>query len=297
MTRLTHLGEITMQHGEGTFQGWGGLDLYYQRWLPKQPVQAIVGIVHGLGGHSGLFKNVVQCLVPQGYGIYGLDLRGHGRSPGQRGYISRWQEFREDVNHFLQLIQSHHPGVPCFLWGHSLGGVIALDYALHHGEKLQGVIVTAPALGPVGIPRLRMAIGRLLSWSWPRFSLTTGLSGIPGSRDPNVVEAMAQDPLRHLRGTARLATEFLSAKTWVQTHAANLQIPLLVLHGGADQVALPEGSRMFFEQLTYPDKERYEYDGGYHEIHDDINRQEVFADLSYWLDRHLATPYCSLRVS
>ena len=169
-----------MQHDEGTFQGWGGLNLYYQRWLPQQPVQAVVGIVHGLGGHSGLFKNVVQCLVPQGYGIYGLDLRGHGRSPGQRGYIGRWQEFREDVNHFLQLIQSHHPGVPCFIWGHSLGGVIALDYALHHGEKLQGVIVTAPALGPVGIPRLRMAIGRLLSWSWPRFSLTTGLSGIPG---------------------------------------------------------------------------------------------------------------------
>lgn len=276
-----------MQHDEGTFEGTGKLKLYYQRWQPDGLIRATVGIVHGLGGHSGLFETAVQTLVPQGYQIYGFDLRGHGRSPGQRGYLHRWSEFRQDVHHFVQLIQQETVDRPCFLWGHSLGGVIVLDYALHHADGLQGVIASAPALGPVGISPVRMVIGRLLSWIWPRFSLKTGLNHIPGSRDPRVVAAQTQDPLRHLHGTARLATEFLAAKAWVQDHASELQLPLLILHGSADLVADPGGSRAFFERVVFPDKERYEYDGAYHEIHDDINREEVLADVTGWLERYL----------
>jgi alpha-beta hydrolase superfamily lysophospholipase len=285
--QLSELGAITIQHGEGLFNAAEGFSLYYQSWLPTQPIQAVVVIVHGLGGHSGLFSNVVKALVPQGYGVYSFDLRGHGRSPGQRGHINRWAEYSADLDHFLAMVKEEW-SVPCFLMGHSLGGVIALDYAMHQPEALAGIIVSAVPLSN-GVSMLRLVLGRLLSRLWPRFSLTTGLQHVPPSRDPAVVIAYNHDPLRHCQGTARLATEFLETVKGVQTHADQLRLPLLMLHGQADTVALPDHSRTFFESLTLPDKTWKLYAGGYHELHDDINHEQVLADLTHWLNQHLLT--------
>ena len=280
-----------MQHREGTFKGAGELDLYYQCWRPSGQRRAILIIVHGLGGHSGLFNNLVDSLVPQGYEIYGFDLRGHGRSPGQRGHITTWAHFREDLGRFLSWVDAHTPKLPRFLLGHSLGGAIALDYILHYPNGLQGVIATAPAVGKVGVSPVRMTIGRILSCLWPSFSLNTGIAQGACSRDPAVVAAYAQDPLRHTKGSARLVTEFFTTTAWIQSHIANLQAPLLIMHGGADRVTSSEGSCAFFQQVKFSDKERREYPESYHELHSDINYQEVVADLSNWLERHLQTRY------
>ena len=286
-----------IRHHEGAFESSSALSLYYQAWLPKAPLRAVTCIVHGLGGHSGMFSNVVGHLTPQGYGIYGLDLRGHGRSPGQRGYINNWRDFRSDVQSFLHLIAERHPGLPIFIWGHSLGGLVVLDVVLRcpsEAASLSGIIITAPALGPVGVSPIRMAIGRLLSRLWPRFSLDNGLTTIPGSRDPVVVQQLLNDPLSHHRGTARLATEFSKTARWVRSHASDVNLPILILHGGADRITCPQGSRTFFEQIQFPDKERKEYKGGYHEIHADINYCDVLADAGHWLDSHLpAIPMAS----
>ncbi|MBW4425387.1 MAG: lysophospholipase [Nostoc desertorum CM1-VF14] len=275
---------------EGTFQGVGGLDLYYQSWHPEGKVRAILAIVHGLGGHSDRYSNVIQHLIPKQYAIYALDLRGHGRSPGQRGYINAWSEFREDLRAFLQLIQTQNPGRPIFLLGHSLGGMIVLDYILRYPQQasvLQGAIALAPTLGKVGVSPVRVLLGRMLSRVWPRFTLNTGIDMSAGSRDQQVVAAIAQDTLRHTLATARLATEFFATVDWINAHAADWQLPLLILHGGADRVALPAGSDIFYQQVTCTDKLRIEYPGAYHEIQSDLNYQEVMADLEDWLERHL----------
>lgn len=276
-----------MKHIEGNFKGYGGLNLYYQSWHPQGQVQAVVVIVHGLGSHSGLFNNVVHYLVSQSYVVYALDLRGHGRSPGQRGYINAWAEFREDLSAFLQQIQEQEPSCPYFLWGNSLGGAIVLEYALRFSKGLQGVIVTAPALGRVGLSPLKISIGLLLSRVWPRFSLKVGIDHSAISRDQSVVSAYAQDPLRHDYGSARLATEFFAAADWINSHASDLQIPLLLLHGSADRVTFPESSWAFCERVTFPDKECYEYPGSYHDLHVDINYREVLVDIGRWLEQHL----------
>lgn len=276
-----------MKHIEGTFQGAKGLSLYYQSWSPQNRAKAIVAIVHGLGSHSGQFDNAVQYLIGKGYGVYAFDLRGHGRSPGQRGHINSWAEFREDLNAFLQLIREREPDCPRFLWGHSLGGAIALDYALRFPEVLQGVIVTAPAIGRIGVSPMKIAIGRLLSQVYPRFSLKSGIDREASSRDPNAVSAYAQDTLRHEYGSARLATEFLETVNWIQSHGSDLRLPLLILHGSADRVTHPDSSWAFCMQVTFPDKECYEFPGSYHDLHIDINHHEVFANLGEWLERHL----------
>lgn len=276
-----------MKNIEGTFKGSGGLSLYYQSWHPQGEVPAVVVIVHGLGAHSGLFAPAVQHLISQGYAIYALDLRGHGRSPGQRGHINAWTEFREDLSAFLQWIHLQEPDCPCFLWGHSLGGAIVLDYALRSPKGLQGIIVTAPALGRVGVSRLKIAMGRIFSRVYPRFSLRVGLDRSASSRDPSIVSTYAQDPLQHEYGSARLATEFFAAARWIKNHASDLQIPLLLLHGSADRITLPESSWNFCQRVTFPDKECYEYPGSFHDLHIDINYQEVLTDIGNWLERHL----------
>ncbi|MEH2263410.1 alpha/beta hydrolase [Nostoc sp.] len=276
---------------EGRFQGVGGLDLYYQRWHPQGKVRAILTIVHGLGGHSDRYSNIIQHLIPKQYAIYALDLRGHGRSPGQQGYISAWSEFREDLGAFLQLIQTQNPGCPIFLLGHSLGGVIVLDYILRCPQQasvLQGAIALAPTLGKVGISPIRVLLGKMLSRVWPRFTLNTGIDISAGSRDPQVLAGIAQDTLRHTLGTARLATEFFATVDWINAKAGDWQLPLLILHGSADRVALPAGSEIFYQRINYTDKLRIEYPGAYHEIQRDLNYREVMVDLEDWLERHLA---------
>ncbi|MEM9165153.1 MAG: alpha/beta fold hydrolase, partial [Cyanobacteria bacterium P01_F01_bin.4] len=217
--QLTNLGAVTIQHSEGLFNGAGGFSLYYQSWLPTDTVRAVMVIAHGLGGHSSLFGNVIKALVPQGIGVYSFDARGNGRSPGQRGYINRWDEYRADLAHCLALVRTQWPDQPCFLMGHSLGGIIALDYAMRHPKDLAGLVVTAAPLGTSGVVGVRLAIGRVLSRIWPRFSLSTGLEHVPPCRDRKVVIAYAHDPLRHCQGTARLATEFLQTNRWLQRHA------------------------------------------------------------------------------
>lgn len=274
---------------QGTFKGTDGLELYYQSWHPEGQVRAILVIVHGLGGHSGLYGNIVQHLIPKNYAVYAFDLRGNGRSPGQRGYINAWAEFREDLQAFVQLIKTQYPEQPLFLLGHSVGAVIVLDYVLRSPSEsdVQGVIALAPALGKIGVPPFKLALGRLLSRVWPRFSLSTSIDLSTASSDPAVIAAYAQDPWRHTQGNARFSTEYLATVAWIQEHAADLQLPLLILHGGADQVALPEGGCAFFQRVTILDKERREYPGVYHEIQNDRNYQEMLTDLDNWLERHL----------
>lgn len=279
-----------MQHHQDRFFGADGLSLYYQCWRPLTSAKAVMVIVHGLGGHSDLFSHVVDYFVPRDYVVYALDLRGHGRSAGQRGHIFAWQEFRDDLRLFLHCIRQQEAlHLPLFLYGHSLGALISLDYLLQEPGAANGAIASAPPLGDVGVSPLRLSIGRLLSWIWPRFSLGTGLEPEIGSRDATVNHAYETDPLRHGRGTARLATEFLATVERLHAQASKLAVPLLILQGGEDKIAFPEGSRRFFANVAGSDKTLQEYPDAYHELHEDLNYLEVLQDVENWLDRHLSS--------
>ena len=278
--------KMTIHNREGTFQGANGIELYYQSWHPQALAKAVLVIVPGHGGHSGTFTRMVKYLVEQNYIIYSFDLRGNGRSPGQRGYINSWVEFRADLTAFLNLVTSKESAFPLFVIGQSMGGTIVLDYVLRESDRLQGLILMAPALG-LGVSAWKLGLGKILSWIWPRFALDTGIDLSAGSRDREMVAAFGRDPLRHSQGTARLATELLNTINWINDRATKLKVPLLILHGGTDRVTLPENSRLFWERLTLADKERREYPDSYHELHNDLNYQEVLTDIEDWLNRHL----------
>lgn len=272
-----------MQHETGTFIGRGGVTLFRQAWLPDRPPRATLINLHGLGDHSALYPALPEYFIPHGIAIHAFDLRGHGRSGGQRAYLDDWNDYREDLDTFIGIVAERSAGRP-FLLGNSLGGLAVLDYALHHGSRLSGVIAAAPALGEVGVPRVLMAAGRILSRVWPRFSLRTGmkLSGI--SRDPAAVRAVIDDPLFHSVGTARLSTEVVATIERVQRLAPSLEVPVLLLHGGGDTMVSPEGTRAFFARLTAPDRELIEYPGAYHALFADLDAPRVLADLRRWID-------------
>lgn len=277
-----------MIHSEDTVRGYAGVNLYYQRWLPDTTPRAALAIVHGFGEHSGRYTNVIHRLVPAGYALYALDLRGHGRSPGQRGYVNRWTDYREDVGAFVRLVGEREAGRPLFLMGHSVGGLIVLEYAEQHPDGLRGVIASAPVLGQPGVSPALLTVARLLSRVAPRFSLNVGLDVTAISRDPAVVEAYRKDPLVHGKGTPRLSTELAGAVARTQAGAATWTLPLLIIHGAADRVAPAAASRAFFERVPATvDKVRVEIAEGYHEPHNDTSKQQALDILQDWLDRHV----------
>ena len=276
-----------MEHTESRFRGIGGLELYAQSWRPDGRPRAALAILHGHGEHSGRYGNVFEYFTPRGYALHAFDLRGHGRSLGQRGHIRDWSDYRNDTRAFLGFVSEREPGLPLFLYGHSLGGLIVLDYGLHHTEGLKGAIVTGPVLGPPQIPAILLALSKALSRAWPTLSMNSGLDPSAISRDPVVVKAYVEDPLVHSKGTPRLGAEMLRTAEWAQEHAADWRLPLLIVHGGDDHLSPSAFSRQFFEKLTIPDKKRIEIPGGFHEPHNDLAKAAVFADIERWLEAHL----------
>ena len=276
-----------MQHTENTFTGHDGLELYYQSWRPDTAPKATLIIVHGLGDHSGRYLNLVTPLVADNYAIYAFDNRGHGRSPGQQGHAADFAEFRQDVVVFQKLVVEKEGKRPLFLMGHSLGGLIVLDTVLHDSSGLTGVIASAPALDTGGVSAVLVTASKVLSRVWPTLSVATGLEVAAISRDPDVIKAYQSDPLVHGKGTPRLATGSSATMAWCQENAAQLQIPILMIHGTADRITSPVSSREFFDKLTVPDKTYIAYDGGYHESLNDTHHVQAAADIQNWLDAHI----------
>lgn len=277
--RSSNLQECESVH----FEGAGGCRLFRRIWRPAGPSRAILINLHGLGDHSGLYPTLVEHFITRGFSVHGPDLRGNGRSPGQRAYIARWEVFREDLGRFVELVRSEEPNLPVFLLGNSLGGLIVLEYALHRPEGLRGVIAASPPLGRIGIPAPLLALGRVMSRVLPRFALRTGMDLGGLARDPAVAATLLSDPLFHRWGTARLSTEVVAAIERVQAGAPRFPLPVLVLHGGADRMVLPDGSRTFIRNVGHPDRQLLEYPEGYHVLFADIDHERVLADVERWI--------------
>lgn len=275
-----------MQHSEGTFAGTGGLELYYQCWRPESNARAVVAIVHGVGEHSGRYMNVVGPLVEDGYAVYGYDQRGHGASPGRRVHIDRWTQYREDLDAYVSMIAKREPGRPIVVYGHSMGSLVVLDYVLQQPKGLAGAIISGTATEPsgVGSPAL-VATARVLSKVAPRFSVDLGLRPAALTRDPVALEAYRTDPLVTSRATARWGAESLDTVARIKEGMASIDIPLLVLHGEADQLNMVEGSRVLVETVTCTDKTLHVYPDVCHEPHNDLGHEQVASDIKTWLAR------------
>lgn len=279
-----------MLHKEYEFETHDGLKLYGQCWLPDGQIKANLVVVHGIGEHSSRYADFAAWFVPAGYAVHAFDHRGHGRSPGVRGYIKNWAEFREDVRVYLTYVLEHYPDFPTFLLGHSMGGLVVLDYGLHYGERLQGLVASGPILmqGP-GSSAFLLFLAKLIKPFLPKLQLNNSLDAQGLSRDPAVIQSYQVDPLVHSFATPSLGVALNNTMLDTMAHADEWRadLPLLIVHGGADPICAPEGSARFFANVSAKDKTRHEYPEYRHEVFNEIDREKVLGDVRDWLDAHL----------
>jgi alpha-beta hydrolase superfamily lysophospholipase len=245
----------------------------------------VVCLVHGLGEHSGRYVHVVGSLIQAGYTLISFDIRGHGKSEGQRGHIPSYDALMKDVSSLLEVVNEQFPQLPFFLYGHSLGGNLVLNYVLRCQSHLKGVIVTAPwlrlAFEP---PAFKIALGKITNYIWPSFSQKNGLDTKALSHVPEVVYAYENDPLVHDRISARMFISIYQAGYWALEHASEFSLPLLLVHGGDDKIISVEASREFAGKITENGTFKI-WDNLYHEIHNEPEKEEVFKFLIDWLDK------------
>ena len=266
-----------MKNETATFETSGGLTLFEQRWSPDGPSRAVVAIVHGYAEHSGRYEWTAARLTARGYAAEALDLRGHGRSGGERVFVNSFDEYFDDVERFLARVRERNPGLPVFLFGHSMGGGVVAGFTIARKPALAGVLLSGAAmLGP------RPAAGPGPS-NPPRPPGPLPASTI--SRDPAVVAAYESDPLVY-RGAPRTdrAAAMGAAYDLVQKGMESITLPLLIMHGTGDLLVPFAGSRVLMERAASKDKTLKLYEGLYHEILNEPEKDQVVADILAWLD-------------
>lgn len=254
---------------------------------PGEKLRAIVIFVPGLGDHIQRYNHWIEMLSGEGIGFTGMDLPGHGRSEGVRGNIKSFAQTDEMLDILLENVSNTFPGVPVFLYGHSLGGGIVLDYILRKTPAVKGAIVTAPWLKLTFEPdKFKVALASIMKNILPGLIQPSGLAVDHLSHDRDVVERYKADPLVHDKISVSLFHSAMSAGKATLKNAEELKIPLLLMHGGDDLICSPEGSRIFASKTSLAELKIW--DGGYHEIHNEPFKADVFAYLMKWINRMLA---------
>ncbi len=278
-----------MKHQTGTFKTSDGWTIYYQSWVPDAPT-AIVILAHGYAEHSGRYEHVSEALLQQGYAVYALDHRNHGRSDGEKGYVENISALVDDLNQFITQTKKAHPELPTVLLGHSMGGVISLHYAINHPKQIDLLVLSAPYLIDGGnVSPLLIRLSKIIATLFPRLPIKA-IDSSTVSRDPAVVKDYDQDPLNSRNKVrARSGLELVSAGPLAFRRANEIQLPILIMHGDADSIASVDGSRKLNDLVTSKDKSLRIYNGLYHEIMNEPEKEQVLADIIQWLKTRIKT--------
>lgn len=263
-----------------------GFQIYSQSWQPNAPKASIV-LIHGYAEHSDRYSVIAQHLTHQGFAVYALDLRSHGRSQGQRGLIQQFDQFQLDLDTCWQTIPKTRP---IFLLSHSMGSIAALIFALKNQSALAGLITSATILAiDQDVSELRVQTVTKVSTFLPKLPVAR-IDSHTISRDPNVVQIYNTDPLvYHKAVPAKTAVELFRAVRQVRTQLSHFSLPMLILHGTADRLAPMQGSQMLYAGISSTDKSLKLYEHLYHEVLNEPERDSVLADITVWLKTRLVT--------
>jgi len=273
---------------EERFKTGDGLGIFYRSWRPATDTRGVVVIVHGFNAHSGYYAWAAGQLAGAGLAVYALDLRGRGQSDGERFFVETFADYVADVASFVTLVKSREPGLPVFLLGHSAGGIVACLYTLDHQQQLSGLICESFAFR-LPAPDFALAVLKGLSHLAPHAHVLH-LKNEDFSRDPNVVAAMNADPLiAHETQPTKTVAQLVLADERLNQEFSRITLPVLILHGTADKAAKPTGSQTFFDNVGSIDKTLKFYDGHVHDLLNDIDKQEVMADITTWTGARLTT--------
>ena len=277
---------MAIRRTEGSFEAGAGRRLFRRSWLPDAAQRAVV-LVHGFAEHSGRYEGMGSWLAERGCAVHAYDHRGHGRSVGPTNYVDSFDDYLDDLGFLLEQVRAEHPGLPLTLIGHSMGGLVTLAFLRERRPEIACAVTSGPALvlaAPLGGAKLVLA--RVLRHVAPRLLLDSGLPSNGLSRDPEVQRLYDEDPLVDTRSTPALGLEMMQGIERTAEGGADVEVPLLMLHGGDDPLCSPEGSRRFFETLpagSAPPSRLHVYPGLLHEIFNEPEREEIFAEILDWV--------------
>lgn len=265
-----------------------GLTLHGITWKPDGTPKAGILLVHGIGEHIGRYLHVAEVLTNAGYELMAFDLRGHGKSEGIRGHAPSYGLLMDDINRGISIMHENLPGLPIFLYGHSLGGNLALYYSVTQSNHLTGLIATSPALGvTVPIPPAKMFVGKIMYKVFPSFLMKNGLDTNDLSRDPKVGSAYTNDPLVHPYTSARLGLDLINSGKFIIDNAKNVHFPILLMQGTSDKLVSPALTHEFAIQARADLVTYKEWPGYYHELHNEPDKDEVFKTILDWINAKL----------
>lgn len=278
--------KIAVNHRDNSWKTEDGSLLFVQLWEPERNMRGVINLIHSLGEHSGRYAKWAARLADEGFVVRAFDLRGHGRSSGKRGHASNYNKLIRDVGQFVDQAREEYPGLPVFLYGHSFGANLILNYMIRHVNNLDGIIITSPWFESIRtFSKLMISLYTYLSILVPGILLHNRIKLEDLSRDLRVVHSYRTDPLIHDRISLRLLIDNYQAGKQASTSIYKINSPMLVMHGTEDHVTSCKASRKFVQNAG--NKTRFiEWPGCYHELHNDMDKDEVFKSILQWLDEY-----------
>lgn len=281
--------QMTIHTDEGalTQRSVPGPALYFNATMPEGTPKAVVALIHGYADHGARYLHFMGALAEHGIGSVAIDMRGHGRATGPRGYCGRFEEFLDDASELARITTERAKGAPLFLMGHSFGGLVASSSALESPRSWRGLILSSPYFElAMAVPAIKIAAAKIASRIVPRLTLPSGLQGEQMSRDPAKIRAFKEDPLIFKNATSRWFTESLRAQARALSRARELQMPLYMLLGGADPVVKVSTARAFFDAAGSKDKTLDERPGLLHEVLNEPEWKQVTEQIAKWILDH-----------
>jgi|KBSSwiStaDraftv2_1062776.scaffolds.fasta_scaffold498986_1 alpha-beta hydrolase superfamily lysophospholipase len=274
---------------ESSFEGVGGLRIATRSWRPDGTPRAVMILIHGFNAHSAYMTWPAEQLAARRIACHALDLRGRGKSEGERFYVEKFSDWLGDVDRLVRQARSENPGLPVFVLGHSAGGVIAASYVFEHQDEVAGLISESFAYD-VGVPDAAALLLKGISHLVPHLHVYT-LKNEIFSRDPAAVARMNSDPLIERESQpAETSAEMLRAADRLTENFPKFTVPVLILHGTADKATRPAGSRRFHDLAGSKDKTLKLYEGHFHDLLNDVDKEIVMADILAWIDARLPRP-------
>lgn len=271
---------------EETLDGKDGNQIFFRCWRPAGTPSALVVICHGVNSHSGQYDWTARQLVDKGFAVYALDLRGRGKSSGERFSIKDIEEYVGDLATMIELAKTREPGLAVFLLGHSAGGVVSCVYTLEHQSEIDGLICESFAFR-VPAPGVVLSVIKGLSRMAPHLRVLK-LHNEDFSRDPEAVRALNADPL--IAGEVQPASTvaaLVRADERLEKEFGRITLPVLIMHGTVDKATVPAGSEFFYLHAGSQDKTLKLYEGHYHDLFNDYGKEEVMLDTTHWIRKHL----------
>jgi len=282
-----------MQKTEISWKTPKNVPIFGNLWQPDGPAKGVIVLVHGIGEHIGRYEHVAKMFTDNNFAMIGADLIGHGKSGGKRGHVDSYDDYCGVIDWMIQEATRLNPNLPVILYGHSLGGNIVLYHSMKHSLEVAGVIATSPGLEVTRVPPFKLLVGKFMYAVWPSFSMTNSVDVSGLSTDQSVIDNYLNDPLVHPYVSARLGIDILKSGQWIRENGAAVKNKLLLVHGEKDRLSNVTGTRNFVENcdglVTYK-----EFAGGYHELHNSPEKDQVFNLFVTWIEKEVLSNFKSI---